>query len=480
MRNPVHKSLQHGLLSLRELINSVGPFILLALALLAVAYWMLDPTPPKRVTLATGPAQSAYAEFGNRYAALLKKNGIEVLLLPSEGSSENLQMLRDGYADLAFVQGGSGNLQTGTVADPQTLAQSGIQSLGSLFLEPLWLFYRSDAVRGVASKAGLSTLAQLAGLRVNVGTAGSGVPDLMGKIFAVNRMDPATLRLSKLEQTPATVAFLNGEIDALVFASAPESPMVQMLLQTPGVRLLDFAQNEAYSRRFDFLAPVTLPRGVVDLAANVPAQDVRLVAPTTTLLAGEKVHPAILQLFAQASLKLHGGAGWFNRAREFPNAANSEFPMVQEAERTLKNGVPLMQRYVPFSWANLIERMWLALGIILAVLLPLSRVVPPLYQFRIRSRIFRWYGQLRDIEDRLGQLQNHPVKASGKSLDPSAQANSPAPANPAGEPLTTALAKELADMQARVEKISVPLSYTNELYALRSNIELVRKKLVRI
>ncbi len=464
MPKTVPKSLQHGLLSLRELLNSVGPFVLLALALLAVAYWMLDPTPPKRITLATGPAQSAYAEFGSRYAALLKKNGIEVQLLPSEGSSENLQMLRDGRADLAFVQGGSGGLQTGTLADPQTLAQSGIQSLGSLFLEPLWLFYQTDAVRSIAPKGVLSTLPQLAGLRVNVGTAGSGVPELMGKIFDVNRMDTATLKLSKLEQTPATVAFLNGEIDALVFASAPESPMVQMLLQTPGVRLLDFAQNEAYSRRFEFLAAVTLPRGVVDLAANVPAQDVRLVAPTTTLLAREKVHPAILQLFAQASLKLHGGAGWFNRAREFPNAANSEFPLVQEAERTLKNGVPLMQRYVPFSWANLIERMWLALGIILAVLLPLSRVVPPLYQFRIRSRIFRWYGQLRDIEDRLGalnlqnpDLQNPDLLQATKLKD---------------------LAQELTRMQTLVEQVSVPLSYTNELYSLRGNIELVRKRLL--
>ena len=453
------KSLQHGLLSLRELLNSVGPFVLLALALLAVAYWMLDPTPPKRVTLATGPAQSAYAEFGSRYAALLKKNGIEVQLLPSEGSSENLQMLRDGRADLAFVQGGSGGLQNGILGDPQTLAQSGIQSLGSLFLEPLWLFYQTDSVRTIAPKGVLSALPQLAGLRVNVGTAGSGVPELMGKIFEVNRMDAATLKLSKMEQTPATVAFLNGEIDALVFASAPESPMVQMLLQTPGVRLLDFAQNEAYSRRLEFLAAVTLPRGVVDLAANVPAQDVRLVAPTTTLLAREKVHPAILQLFAQASLKLHGGAGWFNRAREFPNAANSEFPLVQEAERTLKNGVPLMQRYVPFSWANLIERMWLALGIILAVLLPLSRVVPPLYQFRIRSRIFRWYGQLRDIEDRLGalKLQNPDALHTAKLKD---------------------LAQELTRMQALVEQISVPLSYTSELYSLRSNIELVRKRIL--
>ena len=437
------KVIKYSLLSLRELLTSAGPFILLAAALLGLAYWWLDPNPPKRVTLATGPAQSAYAEFGMRYARALKQSGIEVILLPSEGSSENLQMLRDGRADLGFVQGGS--------SDAQANLESGIESLGSLFVEPLWLFYRADAAVKIDKGGRLNALQQLNGLRINVGTAGSGVPALMDKMFEVNRMETGTLKLSKLEQTPATVAFLNAELDALVFASAPESAMVQMLLQTPGVQLLDFAQNEAYSRRFAFLAAVSLPRGVVDLAGDVPAQDVRLVAPTTTLLARDGVHPAILQLFSQASLKMHGSAGWFNRAHEFPSLANTEFPLAQEAERTIKNGVPLLQRYLPFSLANLVERMWLALGIILAVLLPLSRIVPPLYQFRIRSRIFRWYAQLRAIEARSGP--------HGEAADK--------------------LLHELDALESKVEKISVPLSYTDELYSLRNHIDLVRQKVVK-
>jgi hypothetical protein len=77
----------------------------------------------------------------------------------------------------------------------------------------------------------------------------------MAKLLDSNRIDAATLKLSRLEQTPATVAFLGGELDAIVFASAPESLMVQMLLQTPGVKLMNFAQSEAYSRRFAFLTP---------------------------------------------------------------------------------------------------------------------------------------------------------------------------------------------------------------------------------
>ena len=437
------KTIRYTLLSLRELLTAAGPFVLLTIALLALTYWWLDPTPPKQVTLATGPAQSAYDEFGKRYAKAMASYGIEVQLLPSEGSSQNLEWLAAGKADLGFVQGGTG---ARSVNDHE-----GLTSLGSLFVEPVWLFYRLDAAKRVTKDATLNSLTQLKGLRVNVGTAGSGVPSLMGKLFEINRIDDGTIVLSKLEQTPATMAFLNGELDALVFASAPESPMVQMLLQTPDVKLMDFAQREAYSRRLTFLTPVTLPRGVVDLASDVPAQDVRLVAPTTTLIARDGVHPAVLQLFSQVSLGFHSQAGWFSRVHEFPNAANAEFPLSKEAERTIRNGVPLMQRYLPFSYANLMERMWLALGIIIAVLLPLSRIVPPLYEFRIRSRVFRWYGQLREIEDRAG----NDVES------------------------TQALADELNQLETRVGKITVPLSYADELYALRNHIELVRQKLLR-
>lgn len=490
------KTIRYTLLSLRDLAVSAGPFILLAITLLVLAYWWLDPNPPKRVVLATGPAQSAYEEFGKRYARLLAKDGIEVVLLPSEGSAANLQLLREGKADLGFVQGGTG--EAGVENDDK------LESLGSLFLEPVWLFYREEAARKVTSEANLrsegaprastappggsaareaagvratersagppqasstpsggsaareaasvgatlSALTQLQGLRVNVGTPGSGVPNLMSKLLESNRIDSSALKISRLEQTPATVAFLGGELDAIVFASAPESLMVQMLLQTPGIKLMDFAQSEAYSRRFEFLSPAVLPRGVVDLAANIPPQDVRLVAPTTTLLTRAGTHPALLQLFALAGNEIHGSAGWFKRAREYPNVKNNELPVAKEAERSIQAGAPLLQRYLPFWVANLVERMWLVMGIIIAVLLPLSRIVPPLYEFRVRSRIFRWYGQLRNIESRAGQAQD-----------------------------TSPLLEELNQMESRAEKIVVPLSYTDELYALRNNIQLVRQKL---
>ena len=437
------RTIRYTLLSLRELIVSAGPFILLAFGLLALAYWWLDPIPPKRVRLATGPAQSAYAAFGVGYQKALAASGIEVELLPSEGSSDNLRMVQQGQADLGFVQGGSRK----TSQDDGTAPLS----LGDLFVEPVWLFYREDAARKLRPSATLLNLGELRGMRINVGTPGSGVPQLMASLFDLNKIEPDSVTLSQLGQTDATVAFLDGSIDALVFASAPESLMVQMLLQTPGVKLMDIAQNEAYSRRLPFLAPVTLPRGVVDLAADVPAANVHLVATTTTLLATPTLHPAVLQLFSQASLAMHGSAGWFSRSREYPLAANAEFPLAKEAERTIRSGVPLLQRYLPFQLANLLERMWLSLGIILALLLPLSRIIPPLYEFRIRSRVFRWYAQLRDIEDRVTEHADS----------------------------TPALLQELDALELRVGKVVIPLSHADELYALRNHINLIRQKLSR-
>lgn len=437
------KTIRYTLLSLRDLVVSAGPFVVLAVTLLILAYWWLDPNPPKRVTLATGPAQSAYEEFGKRYASILAAEGIDVALVPSQGSAHNLQLLREGKVDLGFVQGGTSIY---SAEDAENLT-----SLGSLFVEPLWLFYREEAAQQGRRTATLNSLVQLQGLRVNVGTDGSGVPSLMGKLLDSNRIEAASLTISTLDQTPATVAFLGGELDAIVFASAPESLMVQMLLQTPGVKLMNFPQSEAYSKRFPFLSTARLPQGVVDLARNIPPEDVSLVATTTSLLARSDTHPALVQLFAQAGNVIHGPAGWFKAAREFPNRDNSEVPVSKEAERAIKNDAPLLQRYLPFWVANLVERMWLVMGIIIAVMLPLSRVVPPLYEFRVRSRIFRWYGQLRDIENRIETTRD-----------------------------TGALLAELDALEHRAEKISVPLSYTDELYALRSNIQLVRKKLQRL
>jgi len=440
------KVLRNTLLSFRDLLATAGPFILLTVILLGVAYWVLDPTPPKRVVLATGVEQGAYAEFGKRYAALLKQHGITVELRATAGASENLKLLRDDNSgvDIAFVQGGADEKQLAIDEQEEELV-----SLGSLFYEPVWLFYREDSAKRLLKGADtLTSLAQLPGWKVNIGERGSGVPALMRKLIDANHIEKETLTLLRDQQTPAVVGFLAGNIDAVTFASAPESLMVQMLLQTPGVKLFSFAQADAYSRRFPFISPVTLPRGIVDLAGDLPPADVRLVAPTATLVARKGTHPALIQLFVQAAHTIHSEAGWFQHKGDFPTIKNTERPIAAEAQRFYTAGVPVLQRFLPFWLANLIDRMWVVLVSIVAILIPLSRVVPPLYTFRIRSRIFRWYGRLRVVEDAQGTRPNDE------------------------------LLKELTDIEQGVEGVSVPLSYADELYSLRSHIQMVRRKLL--
>ena len=440
--------LRYTLLSIRDLIYSFGPLVALVALLLWGAYAWLQPTPPKTLVLATGPEQSAYDVFGQQYAKALAAYGIDVKLLPSEGTADNLELLRTGRADVGFVQGGSGHLQR---TDRESL-----QTLGSLFVEPLWVFYHEASAQRLLGQPDVPHLRDLRGWRVDVGTTGSGVPNLFKQLLEANQIDPAELTLSEQSQTPATMAFLAQEVDAIVFASAPDAPMVQMLLQTPGVRLMSFAQSRAYAARFGFLTPVELPQGVVNLAAPLPPQDVQLIASTTSLLAREGTHPALLQLLAQTAQDLHSPAGWFNRHRQFPNLDNAELPAAAEAERTLRNGIPFMQRYLPFWVANLVERMWLALGLIVALVLPLSRLIPPIYSFRVRSRVFRWYAELRRIEQ-------------------DAEALSPPDAK-----VIDQLIVELDQLETQVEGISLPLAYTDELYTLRHHIDLIRKRLRRM
>ncbi|MDH4393548.1 MAG: TAXI family TRAP transporter solute-binding subunit [Aquabacterium sp.] len=441
------KALQTSLLMLRELLFTAGPFSLLAAGLLWGAYHLLQPNPPRTVVLATGVDQGAYAGFGKQYADHLARHGITVQLRPTQGSAENLALLQQpgSGVDIAFVQGGTWQKPAGDASE----ADPGLQSLGRMFHEPIWLFYRADSARRLAKAPQISRLAQLTGGTLNVGAAGSGVPPLVKAMLAANRIAPGAISLQQQPTTPAVVDLLAGKIDALVLASAPESLMVQMLLQTPGIALLDVAQAEAYSRRFAFLSPVLLPRGVADLSRDLPPADMRLLAPTASLVARDGLHPALVQLFMQAAQQAHGGAGWFQRRGDFPNAGDSDWPIAAEAQRFYNGGTPLLQRYLPFWLANLADRMWLALLGIVAVLIPLARVLPPVYEFRIRRRVFRWYAQLRAVDEAVGR-------------------------RPGAE-----LLAELADIEAHLARVTVPLSYADELYALRGHIDMVKARITQ-
>jgi TRAP-type uncharacterized transport system substrate-binding protein len=439
--------IRNTLLSARDLAVTVGPFVLLALALLVAAYFVLKPNPPRRVVLATGPDQSDYAEIGKRYVAALKRHNIEVVLRPTEGSSANRKLLRDAKesVDFGFVRGGSSEAIR---REDEKGTGLPLVALGSLFFEPVWIFYRTEAAGKLPGKK-LQRLDQMRGWRVNTGGRGAGSTNLFVKLISANGLDRTDVTIDRRELPYAAIALFDKELDAIALVSAPESPILQMLLRTPGISLFEFTQADAYSRRFGYVSPVMLPHGIADLAHDVPPHDTPLIAPTSMLVAREGTHPALVQLFVQAAHDIHGGPGWFAKSGQFPSREDIEFPLAPEAERFLKSGPPLMQRYLPFWLANLIDRMWVALFSIIAILIPVARMVPPIYNFRIRSRIFRWYRQLRQIEDAI---------SAGKT--------------PAAD-----LLDELNKLDAKAERVSVPLSYTDELYSLRGHIALVRERL---
>ncbi len=423
--------------SFRDLVAAAGPTIAVIAALCALAYLLVDPTPPRRVTLGTGQENSAYEELGKKYAASLARQGITVTPVRSLGSQENLQRLNQGQVDIAFVQSGSTS-----EAEAQ---RAGLVSLGSLFTEPVWLFLREGVKVG--------KLSDLKGLKINLGPEGTGVPKLFRQVLELNGVAPEELTIGALENTPGTVELLEGRIDGLVFSSGPESLMVQMLLQTPGIRLFDFVQAEAYARRLPFVTSVVLPRGIVDVGRDIPAQDYHLIAPTATLVARADLHPALIDLFVQSASSIHGGTGWFQQQGQFPSARYTEIPVSREAAKFYKDGPPLLQRYMTFWLANFFDRMWVVVVALAALLLPLSKIVPPLYVWRIRSRVYRWYGQLRTVEQEL-----EAASAEGR------------------EQVCAGLLKRLDEIEELVNQISIPLAFADGLYGLRSHINFVRTR----
>jgi TRAP transporter TAXI family solute receptor len=444
MRHHMSKILKFTQFSVRDLIVASAPTVLAIVGVCLLAYWVVDPAPPRTVRLGSGQENSAYEEFGKKYAAALAKHGVKVTMVPSAGSSENLRNLKEGKVDIAFVQSGSTN--------EEAAEREGLSSLGSLFVEPLWLFLREEK-----GKPPITTLTQLRGKKINYGPKGAGSPRLFRQVLELNGVEKGEVERFSLANTPATVELLEGRIDGLVFTSAPEAPLIQMLLQTPGIKLFNFSQAEAYARKLPFLTHVTLPQGIVDLGRNLPAEDYNLIAPTATLVAREDLHPALVDLFVQAASGIHSGAGWFQQQGQFPSAKYSEIPVDAEAAKFYKSGPPFLQRYMTFWLANFFDRMWVVVVALGALILPLSKVIPPLYVWRIRSRVYRWYGQLRAVEQKVEEAQEAPEEARTQVYE--------------------AQLKRLNEIEDLVNQVSIPLSFADGLYGLRSHIQFVRKRI---
>lgn len=334
---------------------------------------------------------------------------------------------------MAFVQSGTG--------DPD--GSETLVSLGSLYFEPLWLFHH----REVESRR----LTDLCGKRVAIGKDGSGTQAIARQLLTDNAITEADADLVAQGGQEAAQALQARTVDAMFVVVAPRATMVRQMIKADGIEVMHFERAEAYTRRHRYLSHVTLPEGSLDLAANIPARDLSLIAPAATLVASKDLHPALVDLLLQAAANVHGKGGLFETPGQFPSPRYVDFPLSPEAARYFKSGPPFLQRYLPFWAATLVDRLLVMIVPLIALLLPLMRLLPPTYRWRIRSRIYRWYRDLLAIN---AALEN----------DTSSQQ--------CGEHL-----RELDRIEDEVSKLTVPLSYADQLYNLRVHIELIREKL---
>ncbi|RPI08595.1 MAG: C4-dicarboxylate ABC transporter substrate-binding protein, partial [Zetaproteobacteria bacterium] len=410
---------------MRDFFKFFGPIAILLALGFAIASRYINPAPPRQVRIASGAPQGAYAESARRYREILARDGITLEVVTTSGSIENLKLLQapTGGVDVAFVQGGT--------AAPDT---PGLLSIGSVFIEPLWVFVR-DAVPA-------RYVADLAGRRLAVGAEGSGTRVLALQLLRATgiREGPHVLGTGGDE---AVQALLKGTVDAAFFVTARPFPQLEPLLRTKQIRLMSFAQADAFAQRFRFLSKVVLPEGRLDLAANIPAADVNLLAPAAALVAREDLHPAIIDRLIQAATEVHGGGQLFTEPGQFPSPRLVDIPLSPDAERYLRSGPTFLRRHLPFWAATMVERFMVMLIPILTLMLPLFRFAPPVYNWQIRRRIYRWYGALRDIEQRVSAVTTAAERA--------------------------AVLQQLDRIEADVGKVQVPLGYAESHYHLRTH-----------
>ena len=412
-----------------------GPAILVAIIGFVIAYQYVAPAPPSTLIMATGSPEGAYSASGRFYREILARDGVSLELKNTSGSVENLRLLQapSNGVDVAFVQGGLKALAE----------EADLVALGSLFFEPIWIFYRS----GVS----VEKVSDLQRLRLAVGPEGSGSKVLTLQMMDLNGIDEANTRIFSYDSQKAADMLLEGQIDVAFFVASHRSKYIQQLFKSRSVKLLGIDRAEAYAIRFPFLHVLKLPQGVIDLKDNIPSRDLMLVAPTAQLVARADLHPALINLLLQAAEKIHFKGGGFEKEGQFPTPRYVDFQLSEEAMRYYKSGPTFLQRYLPFWVANFISRMIVMLLPLALLLLPLFKLMPPLYRWRMRSKIYRWYKTLEDIDTEITQGQ------IPQSLEE-----------------TTA---RLDDLEKNVASISVPLSFREELYDMRLHIDLLRKKL---
>ncbi|WP_435008986.1 TAXI family TRAP transporter solute-binding subunit [Tundrisphaera lichenicola] len=414
----------------------------LCLAVMVATYMtFVEAPPPRRIVIASGSHDGAYFRYARRYAEELKKEGLSVEVRETAGSVENLRLLGedDSGVSVAIVQSGLASTED----------RGRLLALGSLYREPLWVFYRGEK---------LGRLGQLAEKRIGVGPVGSGTHAVALQLLAANGLidpkDDSPGRLVSKDVATAAKDLRKGELDAAFFVAAYEAEYIQGLLGDGAIRLLNFDQHEAYTRRFRFLSPVTVPEGLMDLGRNIPGEDIHLLAPTAMLVVRQDFHPALVPLLLSAASQIHGKGNEISEPGEFPSVRFCDVPVSEDARHYFRSGPPVLQRLLPFWLASLADRVKVMLIPIVMLMMPLLRATPPLMRWRTRRKIYLWYSDLRDIDQRLMAGLTVP------ELDQEYE--------------------RLKEIENQVAYVEVPLSYMEEFYHLRSHLALLQQHLAEL
>jgi len=435
-RKPARLVARFVAISWRDLAVSFGPILLISAAAIWVAVRLIQPAPPDTLTITTGPEGSSFWNAAQKYKTILARNRITLNVLPSEGSADNLQRLADAHSkvDVGFVQDG---VAPGPVP-------TGLMSIGSVAYVPLAIFYHGPTV---------ARLSEFKGLRLAIGAEGSGTRELALALLKANGIEPGgSTKLLPLSGDDAAQALVSGQVDAaFLTGDSAQPPVMGKLYRTPNVQFYNFTQAEAYARRFPYLTQIQLPMGAFDLGKNLPPSPIQMVAPTEELVARDSLHPALSDLLIEAAREVHGKANVMQHAGEFPAPLAHDFPISDDAARYYKSGKSFLYRILPFWLASLADRLLVVVVPLIVLLVPALRLVPSLYAWRVKSRIYRWYGALIAIE-------------RSALSDTSAEERQ-------------SLIEQLDAIEESVNGLKMPLAYADQFYVLREHIGFVRDRL---
>jgi len=361
--------------------------VLAFVASVVMALRLIGPAVPNEIRMLTGPEGSTFHDDGLRYKEILGRHGVTVHVEETTGSAENLASLIDAEVPTAALVWGVRD-----TANMDKPVPEGVESLGSMYLQPLWVFASKDA--------DLTRLQDLSGMRIEAGERGSDSRLLASVILQADGIvdDVEFTHADAMTPDQALEAVKNSQIAAVIAVGEPDSELIDTLLRSPELRALSIRRADAFAIQYRALQPVRFPEGAHDLSANIPDHDLQLLAARAQLVVSGLFPPALADLLLQAASEIHSDATTFSTRREFPNPQTAPLPLSRAADNFYTNGPPKLQKFLPFRWATWINRFLTAAVAIASAAVALFNLVPALIALPFKMSVKRSYRELEVIE----------------------------------------------------------------------------------